>query len=357
MKNITSRFSFKHAQFITQLVFVVLVGLNFALNLSATNSAVADIRQGTADAGPASAAVGNSIITTISNTDDFHVARLESNGFFDDITSAHWQRLKDIMAEAKDHKQNNEETINPKRSIEFWTNNYEPNFNCPFERRVGRPNGIGDGPKWICDPHRIVRLAKERKAKDPNHPGCVVFSIGSHGDFSFEYGMMDIVGNNTCEYHIFDVDDYSHEVPKDLGRAHFHHWGISTQQDRQNESDTSKWKPEFDAKGRKYFGLKDTIHLLGLENLDVIDIFKIDCEGCEYDTIKDWISPEVPIMQQIQVEIHGAQPKVNEFFRLLQDAGYARFHKESNIQYPQCIEYAFIKLDPAFLSITKEEKS
>ena len=113
-------------------------------------------------------------------------------------------------------------------------------------------------------------MAQERKAKDPNHPGCVIFSVGSNGDFSFDYGMMRVLVNNTCEFHIFDVYDFSEKLPKDLGRAFFHPWGISTQQDRKGQSDMSKWKPQVDSKGRKYFGLKDTIKLLGLENLDTI---------------------------------------------------------------------------------------
>ena len=40
----------------------------------------------------------------------------------------------------------------------------------------------------VCDPHRIPKLALERKAKDPDHPGCVVYSVGSNGDFNFEMG-------------------------------------------------------------------------------------------------------------------------------------------------------------------------
>ena len=41
----------------------------------------------------------------------------------------------------------------------------------------------------VCDPHRIKRLALERKARYPDNRGCVVYSIGSNGDFNFELGM------------------------------------------------------------------------------------------------------------------------------------------------------------------------
>lgn len=298
---------------------------------------------------------------TVGGDSQFEMARSQSNGFFDDITNANWQKLKDIVAVHVDHKYPDKPlTHNPhfdKRKMAYfnsypawWQTNYEPNFSCQFERRIGHPNGNGDGPKWICDPHRIVRMAKERKAKDPNHPGCVIFSIGSNGDFSFESGMMNLLGNNTCEFHIFDTADYTEKMPKNIGRAYFHPWGISTQQDRKDQSDM---QPMVDRRGRKFFGLKDTMKLLGLENLDTIDIFKIDCEGCEYDTFKDWIDPDLPVLQQIQVEIHNAKPNVIDFFDTLREAGYARFHKEPNIQFGggAAVEYALIKLVPEFFPV------
>ena len=41
----------------------------------------------------------------------------------------------------------------------------------------------------VCDPHRIRKLALERKIKDPNSPGCIVYSIGSNGNFMFELAL------------------------------------------------------------------------------------------------------------------------------------------------------------------------
>ena len=70
---------------------------------------------------------------------------------------------------------------------------------------------------WVCDPHKIAKLAAARKAKDPNHPGCVIYSIGrSNGDFSFEMGMQNEIGAGVCEFHIFDIKDYTpSKVPKE----------------------------------------------------------------------------------------------------------------------------------------------
>ena len=86
-------------------------------------------------------------------------------------------------------------------------------------------NGNGDGPKWVCDPHRITHIAKERIKSNKNNseyiPSCVIYSIGSNGDFQFELGMQEIVGVGVCEIHIFDMDDYEKDIPKELKNAQF----------------------------------------------------------------------------------------------------------------------------------------
>ena len=200
----------------------------------------------------------------------------------------------------------------------------------------------GDGPKWICDPHRIKNIAERRKALDPNHPGCVVYSIGSNGDFNFELGMQKEVGEGVCEFHIFDMGDYKSKVPADLKRAHYHQWGLTVQ-------DPNVDKP---IPGQQFYGLLDIIKLLGHEKLDVIDIFKIDCEKCEWKTYQDWIGAGIPLLHQIQVELHNAPgQKAIDFFDTFERAGYLRFHKEANIQFSdgECIEYAFVKVEEKFL--------
>merc|ERR1719469_764779 len=138
-------------------------------------------------------------------------------------------------------------------------------------------------------------------------------------------------------------------MPSTLERAHFHQWGLSEQKETQNEL-----KP-----GGGFYGLKDTIKLLGHENLDTIDVFKIDCEGCEYKTFKDWIGPGIPSFQQIQVELHKAPITAIEFFDSLEEAGYARFHKEPNIQFNDgsCVEYALLKLDKDFYKLRNDMKN
>ena len=80
----------------------------------------------------------------------------------------------------------------------------------------------------------------------------------------------------------------------------------------------------------------------------MIDIFKIDCEWCEWHTYQDWLS--VGNLRQILVETHNApMPTAKDFFYALHDAGYVIFSKEANFQNGGGgVEYAFLKLHTDF---------
>lgn len=279
----------------------------------------------------------------------YDLGKRQSFGFFDDIEDNNWNILQNITANMANHRDRQDplkplpfdrEPKNWAKYFTWYQKNYEPNFSCAYERRVGG-NGNGDGPKWVCDPHRIARRAKERKAKDPSKPGCIIYSVGSNCDFQFELGMQEAVGVGVCEYHTFDMGNYEHCMPKELQNAHYHRWGIVKQKKHPNL--LSKKHPQ----GWTMHGLKDTIKMLGHDTLDAIDVFKIDCEGCEWTSFDDWLDPEMPDLMQILVEIHKPPRSMAlKFFDMLHEAGYVRFHKEPNIQYHfgGAIEYAFLKL-------------
>ena len=167
--------------------------------------------------------------------------------------------------------------------------------------------------------------------------------------------MEQAVGAGVCEFHIFDMGNYTAKMLEaGLQRAHFHQWGLTAQAPDTNDGDPKETRNREGA----FYGLKDTIKLLGHENLDTVDVFKIDCEGCEYKTFRDWIGPGIPSFQQIQVELHNAPTTAIEFFDSLEEAGYARFHKEPNIQFNDgsCVEYALLKLDKGFFELRNEMK-
>mmetsp|Transcript_5212 Transcript_5212/g.6530 ORF Transcript_5212/g.6530 Transcript_5212/m.6530 type:complete len:89 (+) Transcript_5212:459-725(+) len=56
----------------------------------------------------------------------------------------------------------------------------------------------------LCDPHRIEVLSGLRKTNDGKDDPCLIYSIGDDGDHSFEHGIMDLFGEDTCEIHTFE---------------------------------------------------------------------------------------------------------------------------------------------------------
>lgn len=239
----------------------------------------------------------------------------------------------------------NNPTIYMENPPAWYQNNFEPDFTCPHERRVG---GMGDGPKWVCDPHRIPPYSQRRQKNGGN--GCLVYSVGSQGNFEFEIGLMETLGRNKqalsggnvggydqsgddapCEIHVFDPADYSGEAPNGI---FYHAWGIKSSTERNMESN--------------FKSFQDTVAALGHEGR-VIDVFKIDCEGCEWETFNDWFDSKVAIMQ-ILVEVHKSPPEAIDFFETMQENGYVTFHKEPNTAFGggTCQEYAMVKLGPKF---------
>jgi hypothetical protein len=129
--------------------------------------------------------------------------------------------------------------------------------------------GVGDGPKWTCDIHRLPRIAAERQREtgeaQPDAPPCLVYSVGSAGRYQFEDGLFKEVGNN-CEIHIFDPTHF-----RLGGRAaknmYFHTWGLKSSYD-------TSYQPKV---GGKFLSLQETLLVLGHQDR-TIDILKVDCK-------------------------------------------------------------------------------
>ena len=124
--------------------------------------------------------------------------------------------------------------------------------------------------------------------------------------------------------------------------AAFHHWGIGT--------------PEEAAENARMKTLQQTIVELRHSGR-TIDLFKIDCESCEwyqYQTWFDAMRSENVAIRQILVEthhVHGIEKQARDFFMSLHDAGYVVFSKEANYEsQASCVEYAFLKLSTDFFS-------
>jgi hypothetical protein len=272
--------------------------------------------------------MGETNIAHVPNT-NFDLAIHESLGFFDDIPKADWLRSKDWAQRQKDHLHPRE----PKKYFDDFASwhytNFHPNFACPQVKRVG---GDGDGAKWVCDPHRLVRVAEKRKAAGEPGPHCIIYSVGSKGNYRFEEAMISEIGR-ICEIHVFDYSkDYDRPENKE-NNIYFHQWGL--QGSHQNRT------------GGEFYSFPQILKKLGHEK-KTIDIFKIDCEGCEWGTQKDWINRDI---RQVLIETHSSKrwPDFLKYFQSYKKNQFAMFYKEPNgFSKGLCSEYSYVKLHPQF---------
>jgi hypothetical protein len=187
----------------------------------------------------------------------------------------------------------------------------------------------------ICDPHRIRQ-----------QESCLVYSVGSNNDFSFEAAVLQSIGSH-CEIHTFDPDDYS--AGAKANNVTYHQWGIGDEDG-------------VVGKGFLMKTLKTTMRELGHDDGRVIDIFKIDCEGCEIDSVLSWFDTNVTL-RQILVEVHSTAElprsevkRLVNFFKTMFLNNYVIFHKEPNIHFwrdslkVRCVEFTFLKLGKAFFT-------
>ena len=221
------------------------------------------------DGGPSSSAA-SAASTSFSMS---AAAYKQSFGLFDDISEPMWNRMRDT-ARRTGWYTNPTNPLYKVKDETFWLgNNLYPNFHCPHIERVGG----GEGTKFLCYPHRLVDRPEVTKKKE-----CLIYSVGCAGDFNFE-DAMSLKYNKECEIHVFDPADWTRKNDIEKKNIHYHPWGLVSTYDKNHKSVV--W-PKGRGGGFKTF--QESLDILGHQNRTV-DIFKIDCEGCEWSTHKDWI--------------------------------------------------------------------
>jgi len=245
----------------------------------------------------------------------------ESGGVFCD-DDASWHRRKDIAIAQQRHQQR----TSPMSAATFFQENWEPDFSCSWERRVGRP---GDGGKWLCDPHKLTQV-----------PECLVYSFGSKNNFDFEDALHREVGER-CDIHSFDhtIGQSPSSTP---AFVRFHPWSLGIGAKARLLNSPLKSLTEIVAQLRHW---GRTLHVL-----------KIDVEGAEADVLPSMLddgSFERLKVQQVQLKIRANNPqKLHRLLRSFRNAGYAIFHKEPDTQLSELsilrVEYSFVKLTKAF---------
>ena len=274
------------------------------------------------------------------SSDPYQMALEESFGFFNDLPEDLWMERKRIT-----HQRTHVGLPHPLRTRidppAWYQQNWDPDFVCLHEDEIG---GNQDGHKWVCDPHRL----KE-------YDDCLIYSFGSNNDFRFERDLQLTAPN--CEVHIFDPTDYSRSLASDPRwkslNATYHAWGIqSSYETFPNETEPHIYratKAQLNRKHRNplvFHTLAESMELLGHTGRRV-DVFKIDCEGCEWKSYHDFLKAD---LRQVLIEVHEVVHVTYNFFEDLHQAGYVMFHKEPNIQFGggRCVEFGFLKLAPQF---------
>eukprot|EP00977_Amphora_coffeiformis_P008125 scaffold1818_cov162-Amphora_coffeaeformis.AAC.10 len=198
------------------------------------------------------------------------LAYVQSFGFFDDIPDAAWKGMQRRARTAIRYRNVTFPEDGFERPGWWYAHNLQPNFGCFNMERVG---GLDDGPKWTCDPHRLLQ-----------RPNCLIYSIGSAGQYQWELGLVRRLGSH-CEIHVFDPGNYS--KPELAPNVHYHQWGLKSSYD-------SNYTPSL-YKGiepMEMLTFQETLSRLNHQNR-VIDIFKLDCERCEWSSYKDWMGGKI----------------------------------------------------------------
>jgi hypothetical protein len=227
----------------------------------------------------------------------YRLASEHSLGFFDDIDHRTWE-VHRLQALTTPHYVDlafpGSRSLVNNSSATWLYNNWIPNFSCPRLSKVG---GLGDGPKWTCDVDRLARVVDRRRklasdeqkkrtivtidddATDGDNQYieyerdyCLVYSIGSNGDYSFEDSLVSAVGP-ICEIHIFDPGNFERSGLA-THNMFYHRWGLTSSYQHSN------FLPDF-LNGLEMYSFSEIRRKLGHENR-TIDIMKIDCEGCEW---------------------------------------------------------------------------
>lgn len=166
-------------------------------------------------------------------------------------------------------------------------------------------------------------------------------SIGSNNNILFEKAVKNHIG---CEIHTFDPTLLRPFVGDEY--ATFHPWGLGEEGERVH---IKKLNVTFYTRS-----VRSIVEELGHTGRK-IDIFKIDCEGCEFEAMPpvfEAMAAGSMQIDQLLIEIHAyvSYEEMTDFFAMADHAGFRLTHKERNgwgCSGSGCVEYAFVS--PSFL--------
>jgi len=141
--------------------------------------------------------------------------------------------------------------------------------------------GAGDGEKRACG-------LSNRYFTNRNNESCVVYSIGSKNQWSFEY---DIVTRTNCTVETFDCTLHGdiHPPASIQHRVRFHKVCLGTKDSISN--------------GTEFRTYKSLLKLTGISHSPTF--MKMDIEGWEYSVLRHVIDTGQDLPDQIAFELHG----------------------------------------------------
>mmetsp|Transcript_20039 Transcript_20039/g.40604 ORF Transcript_20039/g.40604 Transcript_20039/m.40604 type:complete len:372 (-) Transcript_20039:91-1206(-) len=278
--------------------------------------------------------VSDEVVGTMGTIGLHDLARNESLGFFDRVPRRRWKKMKRLArkrrkkAEAMRARKGDDPSKFGSVS-DFYEVGYPSELTCPGDTRVG---GDGPGSRWVCDPGRIAKIGSARShGREIGLGGCLVYSSGKREDgFDFESALLDVLGGEKsgCEIHVFRPG-MAVAAPKGLT---VHDWGFKGSR--------------MDVQG-SFKSMQETVGQLD-HGGRTVDLFVLDCNGCEFDTFRDWFQSGV-VFTQILVRVHSAPTVINAFFTTLEEQGYAVFHRQPDkISKGDNQDYSFLRLRPEF---------
>lgn len=229
---------------------------------------------------------------------------------------------------------------------------YECNTN-----QMKKLGGAGDLGKLFCGDvnHLISSITQTRQqlkqaTNDPNpHADCIIYSLGSNGQFGFEEEVKKTV-NDRCEIHTFDCTGVWSNPS-----TTFHNWCLGIPPAGTAEHD----KPRF----------KTLWQITQELNHSYVSLLKMDIEGAEYTVFRSMFTPEnshlLPVAIFVEMHTHlianldsflpedyvkhqnWAKP-LWELVKTLDEYGYVIIAKERNEWGPDhskcCAEYLFLRI-------------
>ena len=193
----------------------------------------------------------------------------------------------------------------------LWVDPFRDFYRCPATvEKVGK---MSDGGKWLCGVDTYLQ-----------RPGCVIYSLGSNGDTSFEEA---VINRTTCSVWTFDptLNEVATAKVKAVPGLNFAAVGVSHEDG------------ELQLRG-KARPVRTLANLMKERGHTWIDVLKMDVEGAEWPVLKSFIQTGTRLpVTQAQIEFHVRDPQdAIETMDGLLGLGMRVFHVEENNYCAHC---------------------